>query len=129
MMSEVMEVEELPCVIERFAELWEEMDVKEKIDDLVRSDYSLYVVGRSKKEVEGYEFDYWAAMKEFWWYPLADAMSEGCLELGELWDYRGATVMLVSLPTSHYDKCWLQDGRLVSTIGLIEDYALDWLDS
>ena len=124
MTEDVMEVDELPCVIERFHELWDEMDVKAKIDDLLVSDFEGYV--SDGFDESSYEFDYISVMKELWWYPLADAMSEGVLEVGELWDYRGEPVMLVSLPLSHFDKCWLWDGRLVSTMGLIEEVAVDW---
>lgn len=124
MTEDMTDMDELPCIVESFRELWDSMDVRAKIDHLQQSDYETYV--SDGFDADNYEFDYVSAMKELWWYPLADLMSAGHFETGELWDYRGVPVMLACRPTGPHDPCWLMDARLVSTMGLIEEDATDW---
>jgi len=127
-MSEVMEVEELPCVTEFFRSVWYGRNMTEKVDAAWRE--------MQEGDVpEGWDGDptddIREAIENEWWSELVGNLDwfvkYGVLSVDDFMDWNGETILLMSLPQSADDKCWLSGlNGLLSTRDLIEDDVADW---
>ena len=127
---EVMEVEELPCVIEFFSDMWDDMYVCDSVDERVR-DYLAEIGWEDMTEEEqedvdtrDYEESMW---DEIWWDPLISNMGIGTrINVGDLMKCGDDIIILLSHPESYGDECWMLNGQLRSTYELIKDDVEEW---
>ena len=126
----VMEVEELPCVIEFFSNIWDGAYVSDSVDECVR-DYLAELGWDDMSEDEQEEIDtsdYASDMfEEIWWEPLISNMRIGTdINVGDLLKHGDDVIMLMIHPENYYDECWMLNGQLLSTYDLISDEVNSW---